>query len=761
MLEGVSIRARLMTAAAIAVPALLSAQPANAQSSGNAEPSTAINRAEPASGLSEIIVTAQRRAENLQDVPIAVSAVTADMLAQSGVDTSRDLPQIVPSVQLTRSGPSGLFFIRGVGTTNAAAGEEGANAFYVDGVYLGDLSQTINNFNSIERVEVLKGPQGTLFGRNATGGLIHIITREPGQEARLDGKIGYSNYSTVDAQVYAAVPISDTISADVALTSKYQRDGWGRNLTRDTKNGINEYRGIRSKLVARPLDTLKLTLSGDYFSSADNLGLGWRLADGTVGTGGTVGPGGHDTTANHDALTKLRLWGVSLTGALDLGFADLTSITALRRTSNNSRFDVDGGPLNLVNIEYLAKGRTFQQELRLASTSSGPLTWQAGLFYLYSRASTDQNQNGDAFAAQSLREIDIISSLTTRSYAAFGELTYAITPTTTVTGGLRYTQDVRDFDGTQTPTLLTGAVLPTTTVLSRLKYSEFTYRAALRQELAEDVSLYASINRGFKAGTYSLQSPTSPPVNPQFIMAYEAGIKSELLDRRLRLNVSAYHYDIDDYQVRSAAAANPGANILLNAATVKVDGLEAEFEALIVDGFRVFGGANLLRSKYQRFGGPDSDFQAPISYPRPATCPPSLVGTADPGVLLPGPRTGGLATCFGDVSGNYTPLASKFAASLGGSYTFDVGQTGSLRLSALYNYNSGYVFEPDNVARQASFHLLNGSIEYRPSEQVGIEFWASNLTDTEYVVQDLSTATGVTEVLAPPRTYGVNLKFNF
>lgn len=133
-------------------------------------------------GLDEIIVTAQRRSESLQDVPIAVAAVTASSLEEAGVSATRDLPQIVPSVQMTRSGPSGLFFVRGVGTTNAAAGEEGANAFYVDGVYLGDLNQAINNFNNIARVEVLKGPQGTLFGRNATGGLIHIITREPGDE---------------------------------------------------------------------------------------------------------------------------------------------------------------------------------------------------------------------------------------------------------------------------------------------------------------------------------------------------------------------------------------------------------------------------------------------------------------------------------------------------------------------------------------------------------------------------------------------------
>ena len=164
--------------------------------------------------LDEIIVTAQRREEVQQDVPIAIAAITAQSLNDNGIDTTRDLPQMVPSVQFTRSGASGLIFIRGVGTTNAAVGEESGNAVYVDGVYLADLAQAVNNFNNIERVEVLKGPQGTLFGRNATGGLIQIVTREPGKEFVGSGEVGYGNYNTLSGRAYIAGPVTDTISAD-------------------------------------------------------------------------------------------------------------------------------------------------------------------------------------------------------------------------------------------------------------------------------------------------------------------------------------------------------------------------------------------------------------------------------------------------------------------------------------------------------------------------------------------------------------------
>jgi iron complex outermembrane receptor protein len=180
------------------------------------EAAAASDEKETDGGLNEIVVTAQHRAENQQDVPISITAITADALGSSGVSATSDLSQVVPAVQMTRIGPSGLFFVRGVGTTNAAAGEEGANAFYVDGVYIPDLAGTVNNFNNIARIEVLKGPQGTLFGRNASGGLIHIITRDPSaDETIVSGNVGYANFDTVSGQLYASTPLSENLAVDL------------------------------------------------------------------------------------------------------------------------------------------------------------------------------------------------------------------------------------------------------------------------------------------------------------------------------------------------------------------------------------------------------------------------------------------------------------------------------------------------------------------------------------------------------------------
>jgi iron complex outermembrane receptor protein len=703
--------------------------------------------------LSEIIVTAQRREENLQEVPIAVAAVTAEALENTGIEGTADLPQIVPSVQMTRSGPSGLFFIRGVGTTNAAAGEEGANAVYIDNVYIGDLTQTISKFNNIERIEVLKGPQGTLFGRNATGGLIHILTRDPPEIGmELKAQIGLANYETVDTQLYVGGALTDKISADIAYAGTYQNKGWGRNLTTGEEIKVQDFDGLRSKIVFRPDDGVKFTLSGDYAENQDNLGLTWKIASGTIARGGFTGPSGYDTTASNPSLSSIRTWGVSLTGEIDLGFASLTSVSAIRRLRNHSYFDVDGGPLDFVNLDYVSTGRTFQQEVRLASNNSTPFSWQVGLFYLRSKAAQISERRGSS-------GVDQDSEMVTNSYAAFAEATYDLTPTTHLTGGIRYTIDDRNFDGRQTPTTGTGVPTgPTQTQLDTLKYKEVTYRIALRQDLTENINVYGSLNRGFKAGAFSLSSPLNQPVNPQFIMAYELGLKSELFDRKLRVNLAAYHYDIDDYQVRSASL---GGTLLLNAATVKVDGVDMEFEAAPTSNWRLFGGVSYIDSRYGSFGGPGAEFQAPIVYPLPASCPNDLRGTRDPGVLEPGARTGGFATCFGDVSGNRTPLAPEWTASLGSTYFIPLGGSGELRLTGLYSYNSGYVFEPDNRARQGDFHLVNASIEYRPVENLGIELWGRNLTKTEYSVQKLTVGTGMVEALAPPRTYGVNFKFDF
>lgn len=721
-------------------------------------------------GLQDIIVTAQRRAENMQDVPISVTAVTAAALESAGISGTNGLSQITPSVTFTRSGPSGLFFIRGVGTTNAAAGEEGANAFYVDGVYIADLGQTINQFNNVQRIEVLKGPQGTLFGRNATGGLVHVITRDPGDELVIKGKVGYANYETVSGQAYVAGPLTSNLSADIAVTGTSQSKGWGYNVTQNKETRLGGQWGVRSKVVWKPGEIVKFTLTGDHYEIDDNTALAWRIADGAYGinSGGPSGalygsPCCQNSSANDAQHSSLNISGVSLKTEADLGFATLTNLVAYRKSENHSFLDVDGGPLPIIRFDYVSGSRSFQEEVRLASATTEPFSWQLGVFYLRAVASNNQKQRGTALGGLNSGN-NIVSKLITDSWAAFGEVSYDITPTTHLTGGARYTEDKRMFRATQTAVAneVPGTVtyypsLASGKTFDRLGYNEWSYRVALRQDITERINVYGSYNHGFKAGTYSLQSPTQPAVRPQFITAYEVGLKSELFDRRLRLNLAAYHYDISDYQIRSVLG---GTTALFNAGTVKVDGIDADFEAAPLENWRVYGGVSILDSRYGYF--PNAVFY----YPSPATCTTGASSVAAaPGVTPGAPSgapVGGITSCSGSANGLVTPLAPKFTANLGGTYTIPMGEESKLLLNALYSYNSGYVFEPDGVQRQAAFSMVNASVEYRVNEHFGVELWGNNLLNTRHYVQKLNTAPFATlNSLAAPLTYGVNVKFEF
>jgi iron complex outermembrane receptor protein len=427
--------------------------------------------------------------------------------------------------------------------------------------------------------------------------------------------------------------------------------------------------------------------------------------------------------------------------------------------------------------------KSFQQEMRFASNNTEPFAWQIGGFYLHTESDNDSFFSGLAFPAAFTGQ-QVLANLKTDSFAVFGEATYSITPTTKLTGGIRYTEDHRKFDASQfliTPAGVAfappsfGVTNPSLTPLptpgvqqSKLSYDRVTWRLAVRQELGEDMSVYASANKGFKSGSYSLQNPLNDPYLPQSIMAYEIGFKSEFFDRRLRLNLAGFHYDIDDYQVRSAATSNPGSSLILNAATVKVDGVELEFEAAPVDHLRLFGGVTWLDSRYDKFGGPDAAVQAPIVYPvylpgqtLANSCVAPSEGSRDPGTVTGTNWLGGYVTCLGDVSGNKVSNAPEWSATFGATYTVPVSATGEVRVTGLYAYNDGYYFEPDNIARQKAYHLVNASIEYRPSANLGIEFWGRNLTNTDYAAQKITTGTGTVQSNGAPRTYGVNLKFNF
>ena len=704
--------------------------------------------------LQEIVVTAQRRSENLQDVPISVTALDANALAKTGVTGTYQLNQVAPSVQLTRSGPQTIFFVRGVGNTTSNFGEEGANAFYVDGVYIGDLTSLNMEFNDIERVEVLKGPQGTLFGRNASGGLVQVITREPGESTEVKAQAGYANYDTKQGQLYAATPLNNDISVSIALTGRDQNDGWGKNKFDGSDFYLGWMWGGRAKLVWRGADT-KVVLAGDLKRSNDTFSSAFTVFKGTVGTGGFTYEGDYNINQAHPGLARVKADGQSLTIEHDFGGVNLTSISATRYARATSNLDGDYTPVELSFVNVEAATRYYQQEVRLSSDTHSPLTWQLGGFYynatakLLGQTVTGLNVGGIG------RGLRIVSTGKTDSYAAFGEVSYDITSSTHLTGGLRYTSEERSTNAFEEPVnqvpgsaLFNAFTIPVKT--QSAKFHKLTYRAAIGQDLTDNVNVYGSYNRGFKSGIFSLHATpgTSPITRPQTIDAIEIGAKSELFDRLLRLNVSAFHYKIKDYQVRTAAPGNIGTAILLNAAAVKVDGLEGELQLAPTRSLRVTGSATLLDSRFSDF--PSNPFYVPRTTGNVAT----------PCVLSTAPATGGNQLCFGPATGNRTPLSPRLALSLGATYTIDVGDQGGLTINGLYSHSSNSFFEADNRLKSGKIDVFNASVEYRISPRFGVELFGKNLTDQHYYITGTGSSSADRGELAPPLTYGLNLKFD-
>jgi iron complex outermembrane receptor protein len=285
----------------------------------------------------------------------------------------------------------------------------------------------------------------------------------------------------------------------------------------------------------------------------------------------------------------------------------------------------------------------------------------------------------------------------------------------------------------------------------KLSTGKVTYRVALRQDLSQNVNVYASYNRGFKSGIFAATgSPLDPAVGPQSIDAFEIGLKSQLFDNLVRFNLAGFHYKIDDYQIR--AQPSPGRTLLQNAATVKVDGIEGELTIAPAEGLTLNFIGTYLNSRFTEF--PFSQF----TYQSPATC--NARGSRPAGQST-GPATGGGINCFGNAAGNKTPLSPTFASTASITYRKNLGGDSELIFNALWNHSSKIYFEADNRLFQPAYDVVNLSFELRPNKNWGIELWGNNMFDERYYQTGVGGTTGDHSEYAAPRTYGVNLKFDF
>lgn len=729
---------------------------ANAQSTID---DRAVSTASPSSGadhkqtnIGEVIVTAQRREQSLQDVPVAVTAVAAETLSRSGLNTTEDLQLITPGLVSTSVNGSSQTYIRGVGNQSSIIGGESSVATYVDGVYIASLTGAVFGFNNVSRVEVLRGPQGTLFGRNATGGILQVVTRRPEFEPSGSLGLSYGDYDISEGSAYATAGITDKLAFSLAAFGTYQEEGYGENIQTGDDINFRREASARGQLLFDPGDTWQVLWSFDYDRQRTDMGTNRTTLSGTRNVLGQPRPGSEfDGNYNLPVYAKSSQWGVSQVVEIELGNSlGFKSITAYRDYRWNNLYDQDATPVRVVDVERDEKNDTFQQEFLLEG-SSGPVDWTAGAFYFESDASIQPistqsnvllNFNLGREAQQKLQ-----------SYAGFAQGTWAATADLNLTAGVRYTRDEATLDGRNIA--LPGHPLGSGTVLATVRdenisASEVTWRLAADYELAEDTMIYASASRGFKSGGFNLSSITQTPTDPETLDAYEIGIKPRFLQGQLLLNMAVFRYDYSDIQL--SRVGDLGIQTL-NAAEAQVYGGELELSASpdFMPQLKVQASLSILDAEYESFE------DAPYFLPNPYAAPP-------PGVSCPAPTSlspGGNTQCVTDASGNTMIRAPKWTAGLNVGYLVPVA-AGGLEFTANYSYNDGYFWEPSNRLRQAPYSVVNAEIAFITRDEAWrFRVFARNLTDELYYSSVSEQALGDLATAQAPRTYGVGLDYRW
>ena len=708
------------------VPPVTTGQPPEADT-----PTASAAVQDEAGRIPDIIVTAQRRGQNLQQVPIAVTAATAETLGNLGIRSTSDLGTIAPAVTFAVGNGGAAVNIRGVGGTGAGS-DEAANSLYIDGVYIPAPVGGVFQFNNIERVEILKGPQGTLFGRNASGGLIQIITPEPKHDLEAAVEVGYGNYSTVHSSATVSGGITDSLAISLSGVYDRQNDGWGRNVTTHGDAFRGQFYGGHFKAVWHIDPDTKVIASALYGNSRPASVQGLQILPGERLAGGGQALGFYDQTENTAGYNRMTDANFSLTITHAFSWANLTSITSRDLAKSKATIDADLSAVNLVNVSINGPIRSWTQEFQLGSPTGSKIQWIAGLFYYYNDLKNNPFRTyGAAFAPLAFADTD--SDQQTNSYAAYGQTTVPVTKSTNLTAGLRYTIDKRELDDT---TLTSNtAVPPKVYPTAHSEYKKLTWRFAIDQKLADRVLAYASYSRGFKSGLYNQTNPGTPPVKPQTIDAYEIGLKSDLFDRRVRLNLSAFHYNLDDVQLRAILPGNP-TPIFYNAAKAHLNGAEAEVNLFVTSRFSVDGNLAFLSGHYKSF--PDAVYY-------------QVNGAPAFGLTLLPPS---------DASGNQTVYSPRWVTNLSAQYKMPTS-IGTFTLAGTWNYNSGFYFDPQNRVADPSYHLVNGTLTWAPREGLYARLYVNNLLKEKYYTTVTPSNFGDYYFPAAPRTYGVTLGAKF
>lgn len=737
--------------------------------------------------VEEIIVTSQKVEENVQDVPIAITAVSGDRLTQAVVFSLENISTVIPSVTFRKGTTSAnsAIVMRGVGTISFSVAAEPSVSTVVDGVVLSRSGQAFMDLVDLERLEVLRGPQGTLFGRNASAGLVNIVSK--GGTDTFEAEASADWFEGEEYRLRAAIsgPLGENLSA--RLTGFYGSfDGNITNINGGRNNTVNGYErhGVRG-IMDYDDGANKVRLIADYYKANDDccadvtgVSRGNAAQDAELGLPGGPAQGENQRFINHNLVTRTEdeQWSLTATGDFEISDTHtLSAVLGYRNWFNRELREGDFLPRALVGVGELhdngvVKTEQLSAEIRIASDQTKPFFYQAGVFAWQSDNTQDFTRNNVTCASSTLPATasgarpcnltDTVNTLfptaTSRSevrsqnFAVFSQATYRFTEQLSLTGGLRYTWDDLQFTHTRAPAVNRTTGLPATgpgtngnpagglianggngtnTSAGSTTNGNLSGRAVIQFEPTEDIMLYGSYTRGYKGPAFNVFfNHTAPnnarPIDEELSDSFEIGVKSQFLDNRVQLNVAAFSVEYDGFQANNFVLIN-GATVsnLTNAGTVKSEGFEADLVVNPVGGLNLRASAAYADARVKEFN------------PNPLTNAPSAI------------------------NGTQLPLAPKFVYTLGGDYTADLGDAAVLYLNTDYRHTSRQFSDLGEAGPIDPYGIWNASIGFSdPDDNYRVTFHARNITDNSYVLLNVENGRRLQIPRDADRYFGISLR---
>lgn len=724
---------------AMAVPAtaimLGWATPAAAQSAQSAK-----DEDRPSTTVETVVVTAQKIEQDLQKVPVAVTAFTAEQLRINRIDSVLDVAQRTPGFVSSEVNPAEPnYVIRGIGTEgiNSNAGGDASVVMFIDGVYIGRGGGSNLELFDLERVEVLRGPQGTLFGKNVVGGLIHLITRKPGPDPsfELSGTLG--NYEQRQFRGRFNYPLSDIVFASGAVSIR-RRDGYTFNATTGNEVDDEDTYGLRGSLRFVPNESIGITVTADW-TDQDQAGQPRDNVCNAALRGGVhcvgINPDPRVVNAITDGFLKREVGGILADIAWSTAIGTFTSLTAYRQAEFDFMDPFFSNPVNqptqIESInENVEESNQISQELRLAFDALGErLTGVLGVYFLEEDVERDERLD-QRFPAPAITGFGSFpQDVTATSYAVFGQATYAVTENLDLTLGARMTREEKDAHLQGIRVAGPGFPPPLTAeynVFASESWDALTPRVALDWQATDKALLYVSAARGFKSGGFQGTAGTGAsaaiPYNPEFAWSYEIGAKTLWLDDRVLLNLAAFRTDHSELQVSQLV---PLCCVVIgNAAEARIEGVELEWNLRPVAGLDISGSYAYLDAKFVDFA------------------------------------TGATA----DFTGNTLPRSPEHKVNLGVQYSWPLGGLGTALVRADASYQTEIFFEASNTPLevQDAYEIYNARAAFQSQDgSWELAFWGKNLSDelAKTHITAFAPFQQNLRIYQPPRTYGVTLTF--